>query len=175
MAPRAVLIGPPGSGKSTVAKALARLWDVDRRDTDADVEAEAGKEISDIFLEDGEAVFRALERSAVATALAEHDGVLSLGGGAVLAPETQALLETYRQGGGAVIFLDISLTAAAPRVGLNASRPLLVGNPRRQWLELMEARRPIYERLATQTVLTDKLTPAQVAREIADATQPSTS
>lgn len=167
--PRAVLIGPPGSGKSTVAKALARLWDVERRDTDADVEATAGKEISDIFVDDGEQAFRALEREAVATAIAEHFGVLSLGGGAILDDATQQLLEDYAGGGGAVVFLDVSLSAAAPRVGLNNARPLLVGNPRRQWMDLMEARRPVYERLATVTVLTDKLTPAQVAREIADA------
>ena len=164
--PRAVLIGPPGSGKSTVARALARLWDVERRDTDADVETAAGKSISDIFLEDGEAAFRGLERTAVAAALAAHHGVLSLGGGAILDGATQDLISAYAAAGGVVVFLDVSLTAAAPRVGLNASRPLLVGNPRRQWLELMEARRPIYERLATLTVVTDARTPAQVASRI---------
>lgn len=167
--PRAVLIGPPGSGKSTVAQSLARLWEVERRDTDADVESVAGKDISEIFVDDGEQAFRALEREAVAAALAEHTGVLSLGGGAILAAETQELLANYAAGGGAVVFLDVSLAAAAPRVGLNNARPLLVGNPRRQWSDLMEARRPIYERLATVTVLTDKLTPAQAARAIAEA------
>ena len=172
--PRAVLIGPPGSGKSTVAKALARLWDVERRDTDADVEATAGKPISEIFLDDGEARFRELEREAVAAALATHTGVLALGGGAILAPETQALIAAYAAAGGTVVFLDVTLAAAAPRVGLNASRPLLVGNPRKQWLDLMAARRPLYERLATVTVLSDTSTPAQVAAQI-DAAAKETS
>ncbi|WP_062311677.1 shikimate kinase [Demequina rhizosphaerae] len=166
MAPRAVLIGPPGSGKSTVSRALARLWGVPRRDTDTDIEARAGKPIPDIFVEDGEARFREIEREAVDDALRTHDGVLALGGGAILAPETQELLERYVRDGGAVVFLDVSLAAAAPRVGLNASRPLLVGNPRAQWVALMDARRPIYERLATVQVLTDKTSPTDVAARI---------
>lgn len=167
MAPRAVLIGPPGSGKTSVGRALARLWKVPRRDTDTDVERAAGKSISDIFLDDGEAQFRRLEREAVASAMAEHDGVLSLGGGAILAAETQELLRAYVAHGGRVVFLDVSLAAAAPRVGLNAARPLLVGNPRRQWADLMEARRPIYESLATATVNTDHIHADRIAREIA--------
>ncbi|WP_296666363.1 shikimate kinase [Demequina sp.] len=166
LAPRAVLIGPPGSGKSTVAKALARLWAVERRDTDSDIEERAGKPIAEIFVDDGEARFRELERDAVGSALTEHGGVLALGGGAILAPETQQRLEAYAASGGTVVFLDVTLAAAAPRVGLNTSRPLLMGNPRRQWLDLMAARRPIYERLATVTVLTDKTSPTQVAAQI---------
>lgn len=164
--PRAVLAGPPGSGKTTVAAALSAATGWSVRDTDADVEKLAGKSVSDVFVEDGEEAFRALERSAVAAALAEHDGVVALGGGAVLDEGTQALLAAYVADGGTVVFLDVSLAHAAPRVGFNASRPLLVGNPRAQWQALMNARRPVYERVGTLRVLTDDLSPEQVANQI---------
>lgn len=166
--PRLVLIGPPGSGKTTVAKRIATLMDIPHRDTDDDVARTAGKSIADIFVDDGEPAFRAMEREAVAAALAEHHGVLSLGGGAILDPGTQRLLEKYTATGGDVIFLDVSLNAAAPRVGLNAARPLLMGNPRQQWRELMAARRDIYERLATRIVNTDALTPKAVSAAIVE-------
>lgn len=166
--PRVVIIGPPGSGKTSVGKALARVLGVSRRDTDSDIEASAGKPIPEIFIDDGEPAFRELERVAVATAMAEHAGVLSLGGGAILDTGTQALIERYVADGGRVVFLDVSLSAVAPRVGLNAARPLLVGNPRKQWSDLMEARRPIYERLATVTVNTDHIRADRVARELVD-------
>jgi shikimate kinase len=107
--------------------------------------------------------------TAVARALKEHAGVLSLGGGAPLAPDTQAALKAYVAAGGVTVFLDVSLTAVVPRVGLNATRPLLLGNPRQQWTALMAARRPIYEELATMTVLTDERTPREVAQEIVSA------
>jgi shikimate kinase len=164
--PRVVLIGPPGSGKTSVGKALARALGVGRRDTDADVEATAGKRVADIFLEDGEDAFRALEASAVATALTEHTGVLSVGGGAILNEHTQEMLRDYAADGGRVVYLDVSLSAVASRVGLNNARPLLVGNPRKQWSELMNARRPIYEALATDTVNTDHINADRIAREL---------
>jgi shikimate kinase/3-dehydroquinate synthase len=165
--PLVVLIGPPGSGKTTVGQLLANQWFVTFRDTDADVVRTTGKAISDIFIDDGEPAFRALERKAVVAAMTDHDGVLALGGGAVLDAATQDLLVGYVATGGTVVFLDVSLADAAPRVGLNQSRPLLLGNPRAQWQALMTARRPVYERLATVHVPTDGRTPQDVATEIA--------
>ena len=169
--PLAVLIGPPGAGKTTVGLALAKTLGVEFRDTDHDVELTAGKLISDIFAVDGEPAFRALERTAVATALREHQGVLSLGGGAVLDPTTADLLRQFQDDGGLTVFLNVSLAAAAPRVGFNVARPLLVGNPRARWAELMKARLPVYESLASLVVLTDDLVPQDIAALIAKELQ----
>lgn len=158
--PVVVLVGPPGSGKSTVAGVLAARLGVAHRDSDADVETRAGRAISDIFVDSGEAAFRALEKSAVAAALS-HDGVVSLGGGAVLDPDTRALLA-----GHPVVFLDVSLSEAARRVGLGTSRPLLLGNVRTQLKNLMDARRPLYTEVAKLVVDTDGRTPDELADEI---------
>ena len=169
--PRVVLVGPPGAGKSTVARELGALLGADVRDTDADVEEAAGKPIADIFVEDGEPAFRAMERAAVLAALAGHGGVLALGGGAVLDPEVQAALADRRATGTPVVFLDVSLSAAAPRVGFNTSRPLLLGNPRAQWQALMDARRAVYEAVSSACVHTDGKTPAEVAAAVVAAVE----
>ena len=163
--PRVVLVGPMGAGKTTVARILAERWGVPVRDTDADVEATAGKAVQEIFVDDGEAAFRALERDAVATALAEHPGVLSLGGGAVLDESTRERLR-----GHTVVFLKVGLAAAVKRVGLGESRPVLnqaVGGVRTRIKALLDERTPIYESVATITVDTDGHTPQDVAAEIA--------
>ena len=160
-APRVVLVGPMGAGKTTVAGLLAQRWGVAVRDTDHDVEASAGREISEIFVDDGEAAFRELERAAVATALAEHDGVLALGGGAVLDPATREQLA-----GQTVVFLRVGLSDAVKRVGLGTSRPLLMGNVRARVKALLDERTPVYASVATHTVDTDGRTPDEVADAI---------
>jgi shikimate kinase len=162
--PRLVLVGPMGAGKTTVAALLAQEWGVAMRDTDADVEALEGRSISDIFVDSGEARFRDLERTAVAEALATHDGVLALGGGAVVDPATRALLD-----GHTVVFLKVGLSDAVKRVGLGSARPLLLGNVRSQIKALLDERTPVYEAVATHVVDTDGRTPDEVAAQVVAA------
>ena len=164
MPPVVVIVGPPGSGKTTAARAVAARTGLPSRDTDEDVEARTGSRIGDLFVEHGEEHFRDLERAAVAVALEEHDGVLAVGGGAVLDAGTR-----QRLAGRTVVFLDVGIKHAASRIGLNRDRPLLLGNPRAQWIRLMEQRRPVYEEVATVTVQTDGRTPEQVAEDIVRA------
>jgi shikimate kinase len=161
MKPVCVLVGPPGSGKTSTGLALASSLGVAFRDTDADIEQAAGKPIPEIFIDDGEAHFRTLERAAVAVALASFDGVLALGGGAVLAEQTRAALT-----GHTVVFLSVELPDAIKRVGLGQGRPLLAVNPRATLKHQLEQRRPVYESVATLTVATHGRTPHEVAAQI---------
>jgi shikimate kinase len=156
-----VLVGPPGAGKTTVGEALAQWRGVGFRDTDADVEAALGASVADLFVEQGEPVFRAAEARAVLVALAEHTGVLALGGGAVLDPATRAALAEVD-----VVFLDVSLAAAVPRVGLNRDRPLLLESPRAQLKALMDARRPLYLEVADHVVDTSDRDVAAVVADV---------
>ncbi len=162
--PVCVLVGAPGSGKTTIGEILAKTLGVEFRDTDADIERLAGKPIPEIFIDEGEAHFRTLERAAVAAALASCSGVLALGGGAVLAEENRAALVGHR-----VVHLDVGLSDAVKRVGLGVGRPLLAINPRATLKHLMDQRRPLYAEVATATVHTDGRTPEDIAAEIAQS------
>ncbi len=159
--PRVVLVGAMGAGKTTVGELLASAWGVSLRDTDRDVEEKQGRPISEIFVDEGEQHFRDLEHAAVADALAAHDGVLALGGGAVLDPETRAALK-----GHTVVFLHVGLSDAVKRVGLGTARPLLLGNVRARVKALLDERLPIYREVATLTVETDGRTAEEVAEEV---------
>ncbi|MET9456048.1 shikimate kinase [Streptomyces canus] len=162
--PQVVLVGPMGVGKSTVGQLLAERLGVGYRDTDDDIVAEQSRTIAEIFVDEGEPAFRAIEKAAVRRALAEHDGVLALGGGSILDVDTRALLA-----GQQVVYLSMDVEEAVKRTGLNAARPLLAVNPRKQWRELMEARRHLYESIATTVVATDGRTPEEVTRIALDA------
>jgi len=161
-APVAILIGPPGAGKTTVGGLLAPLLGAEFLDTDDAVEEVAGKPVGDIFISDGEAAFRELERAAAARTIASHPGILALGGGAVMDPGTRELLAGQR-----VVYLQTGFAAAVRRTGLDAPRPLLIGNPRARMRELLEERLPVYEALAWVTVSTDDRAPQEIADEIA--------
>lgn len=158
--PAAVLVGPPGAGKTTVGRALAARLGVEFRDTDSDVVALAGKSVADIFVDDGEDRFRELEERAVLAGLATFGGVLALGGGAVGSDTIRAALVGHR-----VIHLTVGVATAVARVGMNRDRPLLLGNVRAQFRALLDARQPLYERVATATVVTDGKTPDEVTAE----------
>ena len=162
--PRAVLIGTMGAGKTTVGRLVAERLDLPFADSDQLVEERAGKSVQDIFVDDGEQTFRDLERSIVAETLENHDGVLSLGGGAVLDPATQALLAAHQ-----VVFLKVGLSAAVKRVGLGVGRPLLLGNVRARIKQLLDERTPVYQGLARITVNTDDRSAREVADEVVDA------
>jgi shikimate kinase len=161
MRPILVLVGPPGAGKSTVGRLVAERLGVPFRDTDEDIEQSTGKSIPDIFFDDGEDAFRALERAAVDLALSEHTGVLSLGGGAVLDQGTRERLKPHN-----VAFLSVGLADATKRIGMSAARPVLALNPRAQLQQLLAERVPLYREVASIEIATDGKTPQQVLEEL---------
>ncbi|ASY26422.1 shikimate kinase [Candidatus Planktophila versatilis] len=163
MAPRIILIGPMGSGKSTIGKSLANKLSLEFRDTDSVIEQRENKSVSQIFIEDGEAAFRAIEREILQQELQASDTVLALGGGAPISTEAQSALTATSSH---VVYLDISLANVAPRIGFNRDRPLLLNNPRGQWQTLMEARRPIYEAIADTVVDVNKRSQSEIVAQI---------
>lgn len=162
MAPKAVLVGLPGSGKSTIGRRLAKALGVGLLDTDVAIEQRTGRSIADIFATDGEQEFRRIEEDVVRAALADHDGVLSLGGGAVTSPGVRAALA-----GHTVVYLEISAAEGVRRTGGNTVRPLLAGPDRAEkYRALMAKRAPLYRRIATMRVDTNRRNPGAVVRHI---------
>lgn len=161
MSPVLVFVGPPGAGKTTVATAVAERLGVAMRDTDEDIVRAESMSVAEVFIDKGEGYFRERESAAVRDALGNHEGVLALGGGAVINGKSRELLKTER-----VVFLDVGLAAAVKRVGMNANRPLLLGNVRAQLKMLMDQRRPLYVEIASFIVDTDDLDAGQVADRV---------
>lgn len=166
MAPRIILIGPMGSGKTTVGQLIADSLQVPFRDTDHVIEERSGKTISDIFLDEGEEFFRALEKRVLRDELLSDNTVLALGGGAPISIDAQSALRAIAS---PVIYLDVSLSTVAPRIGFNRDRPLLLHNPRGQWQTLMEARRPIYESIADIVIDVNDKSETEVVDQILEA------
>jgi shikimate kinase len=168
VSPAVVLVGPPGALAAEAGRALAARLGAPLVDTDDEVASAAGKPVAEIFVDDGEPVFRGLERAAVDRALEAAGAVVVLGSGAVVDPLVEEALR-----GHVVAFLDVDVAPAARRLGFSRERPVGLGNPRAQWLRLMERRRPVYERVATVTVSTDELTPEEIAERVAAALEPA--
>jgi shikimate kinase len=163
MPPKVILIGPMGSGKTTIGKSLANKLSLQFRDTDSVIEEQTKKTVSQIFIEDGEDAFRLIEKSVLRQELLSDDTVLALGGGAPISVDAQSALRAIKSH---VIYLDISLANVAPRIGFNRDRPLLLNNPRGQWQSLMEARRPIYESVANTIVDVNKRSQSEIVSQI---------
>lgn len=160
MRPRAVLIGPPGAGKSTIGRRLAQAFELPLLDTDAEIERTTGRTIPEIFAEDGEPAFREIEERVVADALEQQEGIVSLGGGAILSERTRS-----RLAGHTVIYLEISIAEGLRRTGTGTGRPLLAGDdPAGKYRELMRRRRPLYRQAATIRVRTDGRSPGRVVQ-----------
>ena len=163
MAPRAIFIGPMGSGKSTIGKAVARSLKLTFRDTDTEIEKLEDMSVSQIFLDKGEDYFRAVEKKVLRQELLSDDTVLALGGGAPLSVDAQSALRAISS---KVVYLDISLASVAPRIGFNRDRPLLLTNPRGKWQTLMEERRPIYKSIADVVIDVNSKTEGAVVKEV---------
>ncbi|MGH4025355.1 MAG: shikimate kinase [Pseudonocardiaceae bacterium] len=160
--PAVVLVGPPGAGKSTVGALLARRLGMEFTDVDELIVARTGRSISDIFTSDGESAFREMEETEVAAALRGVDGVLALGGGAVLSERTRAALRGHH-----VVFLSVGMAEGVRRTGLSTARPLLAGvNPRATFAALLEARLPLYREVATVEIPTDRRSDDDVAHDV---------
>ena len=162
MAPRAIFIGPMGSGKSTIGKAVASALGLPFRDTDSIIEEREEMPVSQIFIDKGEDYFRTVEKKVLRDELLNDGSILALGGGAPISVDAQSALKVSSA---PVIYLDISLASVAPRIGFNRDRPLLLHNPRGQWQTLMKVRRPIYESIANVVIDVNGKSQKQIVEE----------
>ncbi len=162
MPPRAIFIGPMGSGKSTIGKAVASALGLPFRDTDSIIEEREEMPVSQIFIDKGEDYFRTVEKKVLRDELLNDGSILALGGGAPISVDAQSALKVSSA---PVIYLDISLASVAPRIGFNRDRPLLLHNPRGQWQTLMEVRRPIYESIANIVIDVNGKSQKQIVEE----------
>jgi len=160
---RAILIGPPGSGKSSVGKALSRELSTSFADTDELIVEREGKSIPEIFAQEGESGFREIEAKVVVEALGANIGVLALGGGSILSSEVR---EEIKRSQAEVILLRVGLTNVLARISGKSDRPLVSQNPQEQWLAIINEREPYYSDLATLEISTDNKKPYEVAREL---------
>src|ERR1700739_3394485 len=162
MAPKAVLVGLPGSGKSTIGRRLARALDVDFLDSDAAIETKTGRSIADLFATDGEQEFRRIEEDVIRAALTEHDGALALGGGAITSPGARGV-----RVGPPVVYLEINAAEGIRRTSGNTARPLLAGpDPAAKYRALVADRIPLYRSAATMRINTNRRNPGAVVRHI---------
>lgn len=155
----------PGSGKSTIGRRLAKAMRLPLVDTDVAIVETTGRTVADIFANDGEREFRRIEEEVIKTALETHDGILSLGGGAITSPGVRDALA-----GHTVVYLEISAAEGIRRTTQgNTTRPLLAGDdPAEKYRKLMSERVPLYRRVATMRVNTNRRNPGSVVRYLAN-------
>lgn len=162
MKPIAVFVGIPSCGKTTIGKMVAERLGVEFRDVDLEIQDQCGMTTAEIFSVYGETYFRNLEQECVAKLLESFTGVVSLGGGAVVNPQTQSLLRNHN-----VVYVKVDLDVALERVLRHPEkRPLLVENPQENLKRLARERDPIYTRLAKITVQSSNETPSSVVNSV---------
>lgn len=167
--PALILVGPPGSGKSTVGRLAAERLGLEFRDFDDDMERVHGLQAGELVVKLGREKFQESERDLLEKLLPDFDGVLALGGGTPTAPGVPELLEPFH-----VVFLDVNLDQLLRREGLVPLHPWLLPNPRAHLRELLNTRRPVYTAVAAATVPTSERTPEEVLADVL-ASMPVTS
>ena len=161
MSPRLILVGAPGSGKTTIGKLVANHLNLEFIDVDHEIEMDEKTTISDIFVKKGEDYFRDLEKKKISGLLNSFAGVLSLGGGSILDQITRDALAITP-----VVWLKVSPGEASSRVGMGLSRPVLMGNVRSNLVKLLEERTPLYAEVADWQIDTSGKSIEEVVQEV---------